>query len=290
MTGGGMTCPSCGAVLVDNDRFCEGCGARVSHSGDDERVHAEIDLGIVAGVTDRGLHHTRNEDAFFLSNLQDKAVVVICDGVSSSSESHTAAQLAADVAGRVLVDAVHARFDADAAPWDPSSVTVEAIEAAQSAVEEISVENVDDPPACTLVSALWDGHELTFGWVGDSRAYWIGATDAHRVTIDDAWNDTHMLTRWIGVDAPPGPPGVTRFTPKSPGHVVVCSDGFWNYTARAEEIAALVDPGPRATVLDLAQRLTRIALAAGGHDNITVAVMAIPAEDAAGSDVRRDDS
>jgi serine/threonine protein phosphatase PrpC len=287
----GRECPSCGAPRIDDDRFCERCGARVSHSGDDERAHAEIDLGIVAGVTDRGLHHARNEDALFVSHLEQNAVVVICDGVSSSTDPHTAAQIAADVAGRVLVEAVHAQLASEDATdrWDPSSVTIDAIEAAQHAVEEIAVENLDDPPACTLVSALWDGRDLTFGWVGDSRAYWIDKTDARRVTVDDAWDNSHMLTRWLGADAPGGAPGVTRFTPSASGHVVVCSDGFWNYTTRAEEIAALVDPQPRASALDLAQRLTRIALAAGGHDNITVAVMAIPAEPAAGKNARRED-
>jgi hypothetical protein len=44
---------------VTADGYCETCGKKVP-AGDD---HTEIDLGIVAGVTDRGLRHHRNEDA-----------------------------------------------------------------------------------------------------------------------------------------------------------------------------------------------------------------------------------
>jgi serine/threonine protein phosphatase PrpC len=256
----------------------------VAHAGDDERAHAEIDLGIVAGVTDRGLHHERNEDALFISSAHGNAVVVVCDGVSSSSDPHMAAQVAADVAGRSLVEALRDQADAGTRQdgWDPGAVTLAAIEAAQHAVEEVAAANAaySDPPACTLVSALWDGSELTFGWVGDSRAYWIGRDDdARRVTEDDAWVGSHTLTRWLGADAPPGPPGVTRFTPAAAGRVIVCSDGLWNYATRTEELAALVAPAPPDTAaIGVAQKLTRAALTAGGHDNVTVAVMTIGAE------------
>jgi serine/threonine protein phosphatase PrpC len=281
--------------LTADDRFCETCGARVARSGEDARTHAEIDLGIVAGVTDRGLLHERNEDALFISNDEGAAVLVVCDGVSSSTDPHTAAQLAADVAGRSLVAALQRqRAEANAVTtpvWDPDSATRAAIDAAQRAVVDApaTVEHPDDPPACTFVSALWDGRELTFGWVGDSRAYWIAPDDARRVTVDDAWNDTHTLTRWLGADAPGGRPGITRLEPAGSGRVIVCSDGLWNYAAQTDELAALIAPArENASSLSVAQRLTRAALDAGGHDNITVAVLTIASESEA-DDSRREE-
>ena len=277
-----LSCPSCGAPLVADDRFCETCGARVSRSGEDARTHAEIDLGIVAGVTDRGLIHDRNEDALFISNDDGAAVVVICDGVSSSTDPQTAAQVAADVAGRSLVAALQRRRNGVSGPttplWNPDAATLAAIDAAQRAVVDAPAahEHPEDPPACTFVSALWDGRELTFGWVGDSRAYWIAPDGARRVTVDDSWDDSHTLTRWLGADAPGGRPGVIRLKPKSAGRVVVCSDGLWNYAAQTDELAALIAPTrDDASALSVAQRLTRAALDAGGHDNITVAVLTI---------------
>jgi serine/threonine protein phosphatase PrpC len=281
-----LHCPSCGALLGAADRFCETCGARVSRSGEDTRTHAEIDLGIVAGVTDRGLMHERNEDALFISYDDGAAVVVICDGVSSSSDPHTAAQVAADVAGRSLVAALQRQRVGEVPTttplWNPDAATLAAIDAAQRAVVDAPAahEHPDDPPACTFVSALWDGRDLTFGWVGDSRAYWIAPDDARRVTVDDAWHDTHTLTRWLGADAPAGRPGVTRLKPKGAGRVIVCSDGLWNYAAQTDELAALIAPAREdASALSVAQRLTRAALDAGGHDNITVAVLTITSLD-----------
>jgi serine/threonine protein phosphatase PrpC len=275
------TCPSCAAPVVSGDRFCEGCGARVAHSGEDDRIHAEIDLGIVAGVTDRGLVHHRNEDALFISCVDPTAVVVVCDGVSSSTDPHAAAQVAADIAGRALVSALRER--GENAPmtrdgWNPDEATLAAIDAAQHAVVRVpaALEHPEDPPACTFVSALWDGHELTVGWVGDSRAYWISPGDARRVTTDDAFDESHVLTRWLGADAPPATPRVTRFSPKDSGWVVVCSDGLWNYVERAEELATLLlRAEPHESSIALAQKLTRTALDAGGHDNVTVAVLTI---------------
>jgi serine/threonine protein phosphatase PrpC len=286
MTTDVLSCPSCGTSIADADRFCETCGARVAWSGEDTRTHAEIDLGIVAGVTDRGLQHERNEDALFISHDEDAAVVVICDGVSSSTDPHAAAQVAADVAGRALVSFL--RQQRDSAPdipndWDPDAATIAAINAAQHAVSvaQATIDHPDDPPACTFVSALWDGRNLTFGWVGDSRAYWITRNDARRITTDDAWQDSHTLTRWIGADAPPGQPGVARFEPRAAGRVVVCSDGLWNYAAQTEELAALVGKAHEdEPSIAIAQKLTRVALAAGGHDNITVAVLTIDPTDA----------
>jgi serine/threonine protein phosphatase PrpC len=276
-----LQCPSCAASVTLDDRFCETCGARVAHPGEDERAHTEIDLGIVAGVTDRGYVHHRNEDALFVSSTDPSAVVVICDGVSSSTDPHAAAQVAADVAGRALVSALQTRREdtpAGGDAWNPHAATLAAIDAAQSAVVRVraALEHPEDPPACTLVSALWDGHDVTVGWVGDSRAYWVAPGHARRVTVDDALEESHMLTRWLGADAPPGAPKIARFSPEASGRVIVCSDGLWNYFEPTEELAAVVSRAePDETSIALAQKLTRAALDGGGHDNITVAVLTI---------------
>ena len=56
----------------------------------------------------------------------------------------------------------------------------------------------------------------------------------------------HMITRWLGADAPDLAPGITTFAPTHPGRVVVCSDGLWNYTPAAHELAALTESGSTA--------------------------------------------
>jgi serine/threonine protein phosphatase PrpC len=53
----------------------------------------------------------------------------------------------------------------------------------------------------------------------------------------------------------------------------VCSDGLWNYAPDPGDIAAAAasaDPGSEARTI--AWTLVHFALAAGGHDDVTVAV------------------
>src|SRR6202000_1445081 len=68
--------------VAGEDGYCPSCGRRVVA----DRDHMEEDLGQVAGVSDRGLRHSRNEDAmhFAVADTEDgpAAVAIVCDGVS----------------------------------------------------------------------------------------------------------------------------------------------------------------------------------------------------------------
>src|ERR1700693_6377980 len=55
--------PSSPPGAISAGGYCESCG-RMVPSG---RDHVELDLGLLAGVTDRGLRHPRNEDAMALA-------------------------------------------------------------------------------------------------------------------------------------------------------------------------------------------------------------------------------
>jgi serine/threonine protein phosphatase PrpC len=284
-----VICPTCGANMADGDRFCEACGtdlqARAPIREPQPRDHTEIDAGWAAGVCDRGLHHERNEDAMFLvSPAPGHLAAVVCDGVSSSVKADVASQTAVDIIGAALADALEG---------DPTRALTDAVAAAQDGVVAIPWTEVADmsAPSCTLVVAAVVGDVVTVGSVGDSRAYWLGADGARQLTADDSWAGeqvasgalseseamadprAHAITRWLGTDAPTDPPHFSSFTPTAPGRLLVCSDGLWNYAPTPEELAQLVDALPsEATPLELARALTDFALAAGGHDNITVLV------------------
>jgi serine/threonine protein phosphatase PrpC len=75
---------------------------------------------------------------------------------------------------------------------------------------------------------------------------------------------------------------VTSFVPDGPGRLVVCSDGLWNYAPNASEIAEFVARVPTdAAPLEVSRALVEAALAAGGHDNVTVAIVDVaPASEA----------
>src|SRR4029077_720466 len=125
--GGPVACESCSSSRISADGYCESCG-RKARSG---RDHQETDLGIVAGVTDRGLRHHRNEDAMALATAGTAdgpvVVAVVCDGVSSSARPDEASLVAVQAAARVLLMAARTGED-------PLTASPEAVRAAVAAV------------------------------------------------------------------------------------------------------------------------------------------------------------
>lgn len=290
-----LACPRCGEPAQAGDQFCEACGYWLVQA-DAENIpdRSEIDLGAAAGVTDRGLLHRRNEDALYVAALDGAVVVVVSDGVSTSAAPHLAARAAADKAGQLLGDALSMRGRTTDGEWNPLAATAAAMIGAQEAVLIVPWprESPLAAPSCTFVSALWDGETVAVGWAGDSRAYWIGVSAWHQLTVDHSWAQeqrdagtrcsaevdrdprAHSITRWLGADAPDQPPQTASFRPLEPGRLVVCSDGLWNYAPTAEALAELIrSHPPEATPIDLARSLVDHAIAAGGRDNVTVAVV-----------------
>jgi serine/threonine protein phosphatase PrpC len=274
-----IACPQCGVDARLDDRFCEGCGARLTPI-------AEIDAGVAAGLTNPGLVKHENQDALYLKRGGGGVVAVICDGVSSS--------VAADAAARVACAAAGGELSRSLATREPEVAMRAAAAAAQRAVLGVPWEprGTLTSPSCTFVAAVWDGRQVTVGSLGDSRAYWIDDQTARQLTTDDTWvqeqvdadlmtalaaqtdRRAHEITRWLGEDTPDGPPAIVTFVPERPGRLAVCSDGLWNYAPTANAVAQLMRaPESAGAPLTIARALVDHALAAGGHDNITVAVI-----------------
>ena len=118
--GDAPSCPSCPSGRISADGYCEECGCRVPSGRD----HEELDLGLLAGVTDRGLRHHRNEDAMALATAETPggpaALAVVCDGISTSDRPDEASLAAAQAAIRVLLSA--ARSDEDLAEASSKAV------------------------------------------------------------------------------------------------------------------------------------------------------------------------
>ncbi len=264
---GAELCAVCGAGAVDPDGYCGRCGER-QPSG---RDHVELDYVAgatrVAGVSDRGLRHSRNEDAMALTHLDgDGAPVIVgivCDGVSTSPRPDEASRTAADIGAAVLAKQLREGIG-------PVEATGRAVQAAAQAVAALAVSEYE-APACTLVSAVVSAEHVTVGWVGDSRAYWLAGPGSALLTRDDA-GPGHVLTAWLGLDAGEVSPHVQIFAPEGPGVVLVCSDGLWNYYPDATTLADAV-PDAAADPLGAARTLVKLAIEAGGRDNITVLVI-----------------
>jgi PPM family protein phosphatase len=254
--------------------------------GSSDRV--ETDLGVAAGVTDRGHTHERNEDAMALGRAPDGTVAaVVCDGVSTSLTPQQASRIAADKALDVLLTST--------APAEER--TRAAVSAAASAVAALGRAGDPHAPSCTLVCGLMSPAGITVGWVGDSRAYWLAPADAAEparpMTADHSWaaqvvaagmldeaaamrdRRAHAITRWLGAGGS-AQPEVAALRPDGPGALLLCSDGLWNYLPDAADLAAvalreLPDGGAAAA----ARALTALALDAGGRDNVTVVVIPV---------------
>ncbi|MEU5755223.1 PP2C family serine/threonine-protein phosphatase [Streptomyces sp. NPDC047829] len=293
-------CVACRAGRVDDDGYCENCG----HAQPRERDHMEQESGPVAAVSDRGLRHHRNEDAFSVgcTALPDGApasVAIVCDGVSSATRPDDASLAASRAAGESLLAALPRGTH-------PQQAMHDAIVAASHAVNALADEPAtareqaphQNAPACTLVGAVVTAGLLVVGWVGDSRVYWVPvdrSTPPARLTEDDSWaaqmvaaglmneaeayadERAHAITGWLGADAYELEPHTASFKPDRPGVVVVCTDGLWNYAESAEEMAEAVPLDAAARPLHGARVLVGHALDGGGHDNVTVALVPFPA-------------
>lgn len=284
--GTAATCRGCGQPMTPDDGgYCPGCGLLAADGTD----RVEHDLGMLAGVSDRGLVHSRNEDAMALGrHVSGRIAAVVCDGVSSSPDPEVASRAAAETTLDVLLSGEH---DADAVT--PRLVR-EAVAAGARAVAELG--SVDDGPSCTLVAAVVApaGDQVIVAWVGDSRAYWLTAGPGSRVlTTDHSWaveivaagvmdaasaardRRAHAITRWLGAGGEPIPELMT-FVPDGPGVLLLCSDGLWNYREDAGELAAAALPRATDDPLGAAAALTAVALESGGRDNITVVAIPLP--------------
>lgn len=282
-------CPFCPWATVSADGYCDFCGRKLPADGD----HTEFDLGVLAGVTDRGVRHARNEDAMALATVHLAsglvAVAAVCDGVSGSPRPQDASQAAARALAEVTIERLRAGSD-------PVAASSEAVDHAREAVTALASSDAD-APAATFVSAVLTSEAVTLCWLGDSRGYWLGsgpAPVAERLTADDSvaaemvaaglvseseslsLPQAHVVTRWIGADIGQTRPHVTRFVPPGPGVLLLCSDGLWNYQPDAAQLAGMALPAALTDPLGAAAALVRFALDAGGSDNITVVLAPFP--------------
>jgi serine/threonine protein phosphatase PrpC len=273
--------------------------------------HQEIDLSLMAGVTDRGLRHRQNEDAMELAVVPAAdgpvLVAVVCDGVSTSIRPAEASLAAAQAAAAVLRTAAQDGTDL-------TEASSAAVRSAEDAVASLAA-SPGGVGSATFVSAVITSSAATLCWLGDSRAYWLVAPaasapesavpespaaepaapeTAQRLTRDDSLAEemvaagllpadealssphAHVVTRWVGADPGEATPHVVTFEPPGPGVLMLCSDGLWNYQPDAGKLAELALPTALTDPLAAAQALVTFAIEAGGRDNITVILAPFP--------------
>jgi serine/threonine protein phosphatase PrpC len=221
---------------------------------------------------------------------------VVCDGVSTSLDSDVASLAAARRARDVLVAHRPAGLGTPASRVAAiTGAVVKAAAEANAAVIENTAPGSDNAASCTFAAAVVEADLVVFGNVGDSRVYWIpdagSSGNPTELSVDDSvaqariamgvprdeaetGPQAHAITKWLGRDSPDFVPRTGSIGVTSPGWVLVCSDGLWNYASEATALQSLVTElsTPDADPLALVVALVDWAKGRGGKDNISVAL------------------
>lgn len=232
-----------------------------------------------AGITDQGRVRARNEDA--LLQRPERGLFAVADGMGGHA--------AGDVASRIAVDVLDEHTLA--AGGDPGLDEIAAaIDAAHEAILKAARAESQLQGMGTTLTALRvrpDGTCL-IGHVGDSRAYRLRGGALEQLTRDQTWVQEQVEAGALTPSQARGHPfsavitcalgiedvelRIQKIRPDAvPGDLfLLCSDGL---TARLDDddLADLL--AGRDDLDDAARTLVDAANAAGGPDNITVALV-----------------
>jgi protein phosphatase len=236
-----------------------------------------MNVGGWGAVTDRGRIREVNEDSL----LADPPLFAVADGMGGHA--------AGDAASSMAIEAV-----SDLVGHGPVNVgeMVEAISAANTAILNAGSNNPEQLGMGTTLSGLTSviaggsEHWLVFN-VGDSRVYRMCDGQLIQLTVDHSeaeemvlagrlareevrnYRRRNVVTRSLGTEPAPVPDSWV-FPPLEGERFLVCSDGL---------TSELTDDQIRDSLLEnsdpqlAAEDLLRLALGAGGRDNVTVIVV-----------------
>ncbi|HVU50293.1 MAG TPA: protein phosphatase 2C domain-containing protein [Polyangia bacterium] len=219
----------------------------------------------VALLSDKGPVRSANEDSCGHRTVPSATtLVVVADGVSGYH--------AADVASQMAVEVTLEAYERQ-----DTSMRAEArlARAAQEANISIYDRSMVVPElrgmATTLTAVAISDGQLAAAHVGDSRLYLVRGNRALQLTKDHRSGKV-ALTRSVGRELIVAIDKITR--PLEPEDVLVlCTDGLHNVISDGDIARLASDADPDGAC----RALVDAALAAGADDNLTVAVVRMPA-------------
>lgn len=221
--------------------------------------------------TDIGCLRDHNEDSLVVT----PPLFAVADGMGG----HAAGEVASEIAVRVL---------SELAPEHPDGEALgRAIEEASRAVIQAAREGRGrQGMGTTMTAAMLEGERLVIAQVGDSRAYLLHQGKLQQLTRDHSLMAdmieagqltpeearTHpqrsVITRALGSDAHLHP-DIYEINVETGDRLLICSDGLSGmiFDDQIENTLRRVQDPQRC-----ASQLVNEAIAAGGHDNVTVIV------------------
>ena len=240
-------------------------------------------------ITDTGRQREANEDSLFAR----APVFAVADGMGGAQ--------AGEVASQMAVEAFEGLADPDDAA--PEQLLRDTVQHANQRIFELAQGDASrSGMGTTLTAAIVHGDEISFGHVGDSRAYVYRDGELKQITNDHSLVEElrrqGRLTRDQAAEHPQrsvitralGPePRVevdTMTLRAQPGDVyLLCSDGLTTMLSDGDLKAVL---GREADLQRTARWLVKAANDRGGRDNITVVLFRLEgADDGAGPVPRR---
>ena len=260
----------------------------------------------LTAVTDRGLEREVNEDAFALCPDLQKSewlidrqsplsaqvtpseagtLIAIADGMGGAA--------AGDVASQKAVESLSRQFQSSASPIQPAEREAFLKASIATIDEELKQHAIDHFETAgmgtTIVVAWMNAETVTLAWCGDSRCYLYRPSDGlSRLTHDHSYvqqlvdqgelhpdeaithPDSNVITRCLGDTDTATHPDTTSLALEEGDMLLLCTDGLCGYI-NDKAIGDIVQrhyPDTEAT----REALLRAALAAGGYDNITIAL------------------
>jgi len=227
---------------------------------------------LLCAITDSGVVRRSNQDTCRVARDQD--AFLVADGMGGEQSGEIASLIAAE-----------AFMDLSAKIRSSPALLRCVFEQAQRHVlERAKTESKCAGMGTAVVVAALDGDLLYVGHLGDARAYLSHGDDLVRLTNDHStigravlrgdlsWEQARLhpgrstLYKAIGFEGQAQPDfSSVRITPGD--RLLLCSDGLWDELPDSEIRDVLTSEG---TICELAHILLNRALAAGGHDNITV--------------------
>lgn len=234
-------------------------------------------------LTDTGRRRSDNQDSGYAS----PRILALADGMGGAA--------AGDLASSTTIQEIR-KLDQPAR--DDAGEAIELLAGAVANANHALADLIADDPAVegmgtTLEALLWDGERFAWAHIGDSRAYRLrdgvleqisddhtfvqSLVDEGRLTPAEARVHPHrslILRALLGRDD--NDPDLSFVEPRAGDRYLLCSDGLSDMVddATIEKTLGL------ETIDVAATELVRLALEAGGHDNVTVVIAEMVESDA----------
>lgn len=262
----------------------------------------------IVATTNIGLERENNEDAYLLCpdlSLQDwmcddmssyvslgeqGTLVVVADGMGGANAGEIASNLALESVKTVFSkENTASSIKSD----DYSGLLKQAIKVADDAINLKIDKDPDTSGMGTTIVICWIVNSIAhIAWCGDSRCYSYNPISGLKLLTKDhsyvqdlvdngiiseqeAFNhpDSNIITRGLGDIQPPAVPDIISWELSSEDFLLLCSDGLSGYCTNSQIERVLDD-----NYIDITRcrdELLRLALDAGGYDNISIAIVSV---------------